>query len=167
MLLALLVLSISSSWCWISRKNPRKGSRLWYAKQIIKWRRGHVYTLYTLCHIKRSPIRIFKIIDVFVKVVDHVCICLVLVRVVVCVKLSRDFICQILKKSFGAPLQDGPPNAEFHPPSQYKFKNKHRKHNKCTSKVPPRKQFRALIIRCKVTAAYIPAQWIAFNLQVP
>lgn len=68
MLLALLVLSISSTWCWISRKNPSKGSRLWYAKQIIKWRRGHVYTLYTLCHIKRSPIRIFKIIDVFVKV---------------------------------------------------------------------------------------------------
>ncbi len=123
--------------------------------------------IHTMPYQKKPNKKIFKIIDVFVKVVDHVCICLVLVRVVVCVKLSRDFICQILKKSFGAPLQDGPPNAEFHPPSQYKFKNKHRKHNKCTSKVPPRKQFRALIIRCKVTAAYIPAQWIAFNLQVP
>lgn len=67
--------------------------------------------IHTMPYQKKPNKKIFKIIDVFVKVVNHVCICLVLVQVVVCVKLSRDFICQILKKSFGAPLQDGPPNA--------------------------------------------------------
>jgi hypothetical protein len=47
--------------------------------------RACIHTIHTKSYKKKPNKKIFKIIDVFVKVVDHVCICLVLVRVVMCV----------------------------------------------------------------------------------